>query len=244
MPLQNDTPSRRGIGAFEVVFGFIAAGISAFLVLGFLVGISRSGAADGTRASHCKNNMKQLALGLWNYHDTYGTFPPTVLADADGRPLHSWRTLILPFLDHKNLYDTIDLTQPWDAPANAAARETDLSWSVFQCPSTRIDEQQTTYLAMVAPGSVMRATDPLSETDITGDMHLSPVIIEVPAEEAVHWMEPVDTDPSVFDRWVATDAAPHNGSIFCAMANGTVQRFGIGTLAEHRDAILDGTYDQ
>ncbi len=44
----------------------------------------------------CSNNMKQIALALHNYHDTYRTFPAYTV-DGNGQPLHSWRTLILPF---------------------------------------------------------------------------------------------------------------------------------------------------
>ncbi|HZT80971.1 MAG TPA: DUF1559 domain-containing protein, partial [Gemmataceae bacterium] len=44
------------------------------------------------------NNLKQLALALHSYHDTYGSFPPAAVYGPDGKPLLSWRVLILPFL--------------------------------------------------------------------------------------------------------------------------------------------------
>jgi len=37
-------------------------------------------------------------LALFNYHDDYGSYPPAYIADESGRPMHSWRVLILPYL--------------------------------------------------------------------------------------------------------------------------------------------------
>jgi hypothetical protein len=44
-------------------------------------------------------------LAVANYHETYGSYPPAYVADRDGRPMHTWRVLILPFLEQKDLYN-------------------------------------------------------------------------------------------------------------------------------------------
>ena len=67
-------------------------------------------AREPARRSQCKNNLKQIGLALHNYHETYGAFPPAYTVDADGKRLHSWRTLILPYLDQAPLYDKIDFS--------------------------------------------------------------------------------------------------------------------------------------
>ena len=51
-----------------------------------------------------KNNLKQIALAMHNYHDVHRTFPPAYQADASGKPLLSWRVLILPYLEQDALY--------------------------------------------------------------------------------------------------------------------------------------------
>ncbi len=64
----------------------------------------------------CKQNLVQIAKALNSYAADYGTYPPAVTYDAAGKPAHSWRVLLLPYLNQKKLYDTYDMTKPWDAP--------------------------------------------------------------------------------------------------------------------------------
>jgi hypothetical protein len=56
-------------------------------------------------------HLKQIALAMHNYHDTYGSYPPPFLADDQGVPQHSWRVLVLPFIDHQTLYQQYRLAQ-------------------------------------------------------------------------------------------------------------------------------------
>lgn len=101
-------------------------------------------AREAARRSACKNNLKQLILGLHNYESTFGLFPPGYLHKfgADGQTNHmgfSWGTMILPLIDQKPLYEEFNFNVPvWD-PANQAARERALA--VFLCPSDPFSEK-------------------------------------------------------------------------------------------------------
>ncbi len=64
------------------------------------------------RRMQCSNNLKQIGLAFHNYHSAYGSLPPAYTVDADGNRLHSWRTLILPFIDQSALVQQIDLNKP------------------------------------------------------------------------------------------------------------------------------------
>lgn len=59
---------------------------------------------EARRRLQCKYNLKQIGLALHYYHDKYEEFPPAYTVDEHGKPLHSWRTLILPFMDQEPLY--------------------------------------------------------------------------------------------------------------------------------------------
>jgi hypothetical protein len=81
----------------------------------------------------CLNRMHQLSLALRDYHEEHGHFPPAYITDKNGKPLHSWRTLILPYMEYEYLYRTFNLNQPWDAPKHRVQRATSLR--EFICPT-------------------------------------------------------------------------------------------------------------
>src|SRR5688572_33251458 len=49
-------------------------------------------------------------------------FPPAYVADSNGTPMHSWRVLILPYIEANHIYDRYDQTQPWDSATNRQLR--------------------------------------------------------------------------------------------------------------------------
>jgi hypothetical protein len=63
------------------------------------------------------NNMKHISLGLSNHEDAYGALPPGGSFSKDGVMLHGWETHSLPFIGYYSR--EIDLTRPWNHPANA-----------------------------------------------------------------------------------------------------------------------------
>jgi hypothetical protein len=64
------------------------------------------------------NHLKQMALAMHNFNDATGQLPPAVVYDRDGRPLYSWRVLLLPYVEENQLYNEFHLDEPWDSPHN------------------------------------------------------------------------------------------------------------------------------
>lgn len=64
------------------------------------------------------NNLKQIALAMHIYHDTHQSLPPAAVVDKAGRPLLSWRVLILPYIEEEQLYRQFKLDEAWDGPTN------------------------------------------------------------------------------------------------------------------------------
>ncbi|HLW68523.1 MAG TPA: DUF1559 domain-containing protein [Gemmataceae bacterium] len=76
--------------------------------------------ADPPTASQIRmsqNNLKQIVLSFHNYASAYPNMPNNVY-DQSGKPLLSWRVLILPFLEEDKLYKEFKLDEPWDSENN------------------------------------------------------------------------------------------------------------------------------
>jgi hypothetical protein len=91
--------------------------IVAALVLWF--GLEVCQARRSALATNAKGRLNQLFVAMHSYHDVHGQFPPAFVADETGNPKHSWRVLILPYIDEGKLYAEYDFDEPWDGPDNA-----------------------------------------------------------------------------------------------------------------------------
>jgi len=138
----------------------------------------------------CRHNLKQIALALHNYHDTYGSFPPAYIADEYGRPIHSWRVLILPFLDHQALYDQYRFDEPWNGPHNINLVE--IMPSVYRCASDDTGaEACTNYVVMIGPRTAWPGDTPVRMSDIADGTRNTWLVVEV-ADSGIAWSEPRD----------------------------------------------------
>lgn len=98
-------------------------------IIGVLVALllpAVQAAREAARRSQCQNNLRNLALGLLNYHDARGEFPIAVqvhksdidagrgvLAAATGaRPLANWSILTLPYWEQQTLQDSFVFSDP------------------------------------------------------------------------------------------------------------------------------------
>jgi prepilin-type processing-associated H-X9-DG protein len=142
----------------------------------------------------CRGNLKQIGLALQNYHSAHGCFPPAHIADDQGRPIHSWRVLILPYLEERTLYDEYRFDEPWNGPNNS--RLANRPPRVFNCPKDvdrngRANLPMTSYLAVVGPDTVWPAEHPTTISDITDGTPNTIHVVEV-AHSGINWLEPRD----------------------------------------------------
>ncbi len=100
---------RRSVGrGFTLVELLVVIAIIGILVALLLPAIQA--AREAARRTQCNNNLKNIGLGLQNYHDTYKTFPMGVMhSGLRGAPQlgPSWQYGILPFMEQRNIYDKI-----------------------------------------------------------------------------------------------------------------------------------------
>jgi len=218
---------------FRLVELLIVIGVIGVLIA-LLLPTQRS-AREAARRTQCQNNLKQITIALQNYEDVFHCLPPAYTVDADGKPLHSWRTLILPFIEQQTLYDKIDLTKAWDDPANKAAYDSVVS--VYRCPSANMPETKTTYLAPVCTGSCLLAGRPRPLAEVTDKHDLTLLVFEADAEHAVHWMSPTDAS----DRLILTFGEArqsHPGGTQAAFLSGRVSFIGKQTKPAALAALI------
>jgi hypothetical protein len=67
----------------------------AIVVGALMVTICVLAAREVARRNVCIHRLKGIAIAMHNYHETYKSFPPAYVPDANGKPMHSWRVLLL-----------------------------------------------------------------------------------------------------------------------------------------------------
>jgi prepilin-type processing-associated H-X9-DG protein len=195
---------------------------------------------NAARRSQCKNNLKQIGLALHNYHEQYSCFPPAHIADSNGRPMHSWRVLLLPYFDQAEslLYGKYRFDEPWDGPHNSKLR--DQIVAIYNCPSDDHGgsggvSTMTSYVAVVGPETAWPGSDPAAFRDFKDGTSNTLLVVEV-ANSGIHWMEPRDLHVvqmalSINAKSGQGISSRHTGGAQALLADGSV-RF----VAEKLDA--------
>jgi hypothetical protein len=180
-------------GSFPKYLGVIASTIVGLSLLAFLlVPTIKSPREDGPRNA-CLNNLHNLGLALANYHAAHGCYPPAYLADTQGRRLVSWRVLLLPYLDNRQLYDEWKKhrDEPWNGPHNIKLSKQVLEF--LHCPSDTGLATDTSYVAVVGPGTIWPGTAQVGNSQIADGVASTILLVEV-ANSGINWMEPRDLD--------------------------------------------------
>jgi hypothetical protein len=139
-----------------------------------------------------KNNLKQIALAMHMYLDRYKRFPPAALYNPAGTTLssnttpHSWRVALLPMLGQEDLYKQYNIKEPWDSPNNR--KLLDKMPDVFRGPTDKGDSKNSSYFALVGPGTMFDGKDGTRMKDILdGTAH---TILLVEAKRDIPWTKP------------------------------------------------------
>ncbi len=109
-------------------------------IIGVLVGLLLPAVQKTREAANrlkCENNLKQIGLGIHNFHDTYGHLPATVrpaTSNLGTTPRQGWMIYLLPFIEQQNLYSEYDLKQSWFVNVNRPVGATQIP--IFLCPSS------------------------------------------------------------------------------------------------------------
>lgn len=126
--------------AFTLVELLVVLAVIAILIGLLLPAVQQ--VREAARRSACRNNLKQIGLALADYENVNRVLPPSCTGDmaygvwyanpAQFR-LQSWTSMLLPFLEQKDLWDEVDFElSALDARNLDAATQI---VSVFRCPT-------------------------------------------------------------------------------------------------------------
>ncbi len=180
-----DSRWKRSIRAFAVLLG-----LSALLGL-FMPAVQA--AREDVRCMQCRNNLKQIAVGVQCYHDHYGCYPLPCTLDQAGRAMHSWRLLILPYITSQNVDGHYNRNEPWDSPGNKKALEE--FGHAFRCPTAGgwLPRSTTTnYVAVVGRRPAWRQQDASQKNLDAQQQKADTFLIVEMANSAIPWSEPKD----------------------------------------------------
>jgi hypothetical protein len=161
-----------------------------------LAGLALIEAVQKVRSSAARaqgaNNLKQLGLAMHNYADTMqGKMPAHAIYSKDGKPLLSWRVLILPYIEQQQLYNEFHLNEPWDSEHNKKLLAK--MPKVYASPEDEktVQEHVTHYQAFIGKGAFFEGKQglrfPAEFVDGTSN-----TIMFVEASKAVPWTKPED----------------------------------------------------
>lgn len=104
---------RRSLG-FTLIELLVVIAIIAILIALLVPAVQK--VREAAARAQCQNNIKQLALALHGYHDTYKKLPAAVMmntsvtnpADSNQNFGPNWAVLILPFIEQGPLFSTVE----------------------------------------------------------------------------------------------------------------------------------------
>ena len=133
--LERIRPKKHGFTLVELLVVIAIIGILIALLLPAV-----QAAREAARRSQCTNNLKQLALALHNYHDTYKAFPPyaqpPISTSSPSIYGYSAQIKILPYIEQQPLYDQIKTaSRDFSRDAGADSVTQGILVSAFVCPS-------------------------------------------------------------------------------------------------------------
>jgi len=141
----------------------------------------------------CRHRLYAIWTGLEKYHEGHGSYPPASTFDEQGKPIASWRTLLLPYLDEKDVSDAYQRNEAWDSASNLAASQR-LESTVFRCPATgrqSKNSMRTDYLAIVGENAFWLPNGECRRKDEIANPETTAVLIEV-IDSDIRWSEPRD----------------------------------------------------
>jgi len=180
-------------------------------------------ARDAARRNQRMNNFKHIMLAMHNYYSNrHNSFPPAASRNAAGKPLLSWRVLILPYIEQQALYKQFHLDEPWDSEHNIKL--------IDKMPELYLDPRlsasdlaagRTTVLVPRGEKTLFRDDKGLTYRGVTDGTSNTIALVSVTPERAVVWTKPDDWEVDLANPLRGVKGADGEGFI-AGYADGSV----------------------
>jgi len=181
---------------------------------------------------HCANQVQQIGLAIHNYAQLYHCFPPAYTIDRDGRRLHSWRTLILPYIFSDDSYKKIRFDEPWDSLHNRDAfrdvlkKMRDPSY-YYHCFDATTPASETSFVMVVGSNTISDGPHSARFDDIKDGLSSTIMFVEI-KNSGIQWAEPRDLDFASMSFRINDPnrqgiSSEHPGGAFAVFADGSVR---------------------
>jgi len=211
--------------------------IIAIILAGWTIFIAQ--ARHTANESLCHANLYKLFFALRLYNDANGALPPAHVNGANGSPSHSWRVLILPYLDSwgidgNAIHQSYDFSQPWNGPTNVSL-PTPVPKSRFACPCG--SEQHTTltsYVVLVGPDTLFTGSATVSISELPESV--DPILVVEITNSDIQWIEPRDLSIDAIARSADANSmrlsGAHGGTLRYITARGKLGVLPTGTTID------------
>ena len=191
-------------------------------------------AEEAMRRTECSDRVQRIVLAMLLYEKEHGRLPAAYTVDAKGRPLHSWRVLLLPYLGDKakKLYKQIKLDEPWDGEHNRKFHTAAVEF--YQCPTAKLKPGKTVYSVVVGEKAAFQPGEGKTLKQLGPNSGAMIFVLE--GHDPVGWMDPMSnfTEKNAKDTLKKT---VHPGIIMIGLRGGKVIPI---TGSVDRDAFQKG----
>lgn len=213
------SPTRRplahGLGrhgpraGFSLVEILVVVAIIAALVAVLLPGVQT--AREAARRSQCGNNLRQIGIGLHNFHAARDCFPANLSA---GTIRHHWCAQILPYVEENPLAGMYDYTVRFDDAKNLQAVQTPLGF--MGCPSTPGGPRQHPRFKTASPAWSAAAADYAISDGPSAALWNDPAVVSYPRPSSWEGFLKGATTPGARGRRLrdVTDGAAKSIAVF------------------------------
>jgi hypothetical protein len=220
--------------------GSIAALIAAVLLVLLMLWAKHS-TLEAMKYAQRVRNLKAIYVALVYYSDEHGGLPAASSTAEVAGPAHSWRVLLLPFLDRESLYSKVNLNEPWDGQANRQL----LGEMPENYRSPMVDDKRSTqanYFAVTGPHAPWWRGKVTKPPTSSGSKEI--LLVELPGSKTP-WMEPYDPTLEELLDMLRPQAGPSGAGvgiteILCITVHGEVKTVSVKTDRESlRNVFLE-----